>query len=143
MLPGPVTGQSLQAVAWGTSEVGQGLRGVDDEEFAERRPLQLKGPAADALTFEDLVRRLVPKALDHLGSLTVRVITVKRYGDSYAQSNGLRITCGRLTGRHLAFKVAECRAAHKSTFPLETFAPRQVYAPVRRNHSDPSGQLVR
>ena len=65
VLPSPMTGEFLQAVAWRTAEIRQGLGGVHDEQFAEGGSLQLKGPSAHPLTFEDLLGDLVPEAFDH------------------------------------------------------------------------------
>jgi len=67
VLPGSVSSKLLQPVAWRTAKVVQGLGRIQDQELAQRHPLQLKGPPAHPLALEDSLGVLIPKALEHPG----------------------------------------------------------------------------
>jgi hypothetical protein len=63
-----LAGQLLRSVAWRTAKVFQRLGSIQDQQLPERSPLQLGGPPANGLPFEDLLGVLVPEALDHAES---------------------------------------------------------------------------
>ena len=67
VLPGAIPFQLLQAVAGRDAEVLKLLRGVDEAELPEQRPLEVGREAADALALKQALGVPISETLDHPG----------------------------------------------------------------------------
>jgi hypothetical protein len=79
VLPGTVARQLLEPVAGRDSQVIQRFGRVENEKLSLGRPLEISGPSPNDLAAEQPFGVPVGKVADHLLSITLVVIVVKRY----------------------------------------------------------------
>jgi hypothetical protein len=70
VLPLAVARQFFQVVAAGDAPVFQRLRGIQEQQFSERRALERQRELADALALKDALRVAVAEAADHIAIIT-------------------------------------------------------------------------